>query len=1422
MTEQNMPVPDYLFEVSWEVCNKVGGIYTVIASKTPNIKNRLKNNYILIGPDILKEARINPDFTEDKYLFKSWRDEAEKSGLKFKVGNWNIPGKPIAFLVDFTQYFAEKDEILSKLWETYKVDSYSGQWDYVEPALFGIAAARVIQSFYDYHVSSHDHVVAQFHEWMTGAGILYLKSKCPQIASVFTTHATVLGRSIAGNGMPLYDKLKDYDSESLAKTMNIVSKYSLEKSSANFSDCFTTVSEITANECVHFLDKAVDVITPNGFDDSLVPESGTFDEKRKKAKEVLRTITEGLINQSLDENTVYLLNSGRYEFHNKGIDLFIDALGQLNKQESLEHNIVACIAIPAYHAGPSHHLLERIEKHDFSEPVTGDYCTHFLHNYDSDAMISRIKTNNLNNATSDKVKIVIIPCYLDGKDGIVNLTYYDFLIGFDLTVFPSYYEPWGYTPLESIAFHIPTITTTLAGFGQWVLSKFENTERYISIIDRTDDNDLFVVNKIAENILTFINSPEKEREHFRKEAFMVSRYALWEELSKYYFDAYTIAMAKADQRYELYKGKVPHSIPVSKPKELQTPSWKKILIRPNVPESLSSLSKLTRNLWWTWNNEAQDLFEMINPELWKKYNFNPIALLGSLTLDDYRKLQKNQAFLNKLEEVNNSFCSYMSAAADKPKEKVAYFSMEFGLHDSIKTYSGGLGILAGDFLKEASDSNVNITGVSLLYRYGYFNQHLSMLGDQIETYSPQKYSLLPLLPVRHESPDGNGNGNNNWVKVRINAPGRTIVAKVWRVDVGRVCLYLLDTDIDENQADDRIITHRLYGGDTELRFKQELLLGVGGIRLLSQLGIEPEIYHCNEGHAAFMGVERLHKLVREENLMFSEAIEVVRASTIFTTHTPVPAGHDTFSEDLLRTYIPHYAERLKISWDTFINLGKTRENDKNEPFNMSMLASHLSSRINGVSRKHGEVTRKMFAALYPGYFPEELHIGYVTNGVHFPTWVAKRWKELYDKTFDEKYLSDQSNPEYWKKIHDVPDEAIWKIRQHLRGDLIKFVKDRLMQEMTLRQDNPEHIFEVAESLNDKTLTIGFARRFATYKRAQLLFKDPERLAAIVNNKDHPVQFIYAGKAHPNDGAGQELIKKIYLISQRPEFVGKIVFVENYDINLGKKLTQGVDIWLNTPTRPQEASGTSGEKAVMNGVINFSVLDGWWAEGYCPEAGWALKEERTYQNQDAQDALDAATIYNMLEDEIIPMFYKRNKQNTPEAWVKKIKNTIAMVAPHYTMKRMMDDYYAKFYTDIFRRSQLLKENDYKNARKLSAWKQKMLRGWDSIEVVSLKTTDSDKKPLGLGEKFYAELVLHLNELDGDDIGVELLFGQKDDDVVDSVISCHEMPITRNENNMVTFYFGMPANKVGVFDYAIRVYPKNILLAHRQEFSLMKWL
>ena len=674
---------------------------------------------------------------------------------------------------------------------------------------------------------------------------------------------------------------------------------------------------------------------------------------------------------------------------------------------------------------------------------------------------------------------------------------------------------------------------------------------------------------------------------------------------------------------------------------VNTPNWKEVTVKSRIPEELEKLSEIARNIWWAWNFEATELFRDLDPELWKECGQNPVLLLERMSYEKLEALAKDKVILRRMNEVYTKFRDYMDVKPDEQRPSIAYFSMEYGLSSVLKIYSGGLGVLAGDYLKEASDSNVDLCAVGFLYRYGYFTQTLSMDGQQIANYEAQNFGQLPIERVM----DANGQP----LIVDVPYLDYFVHANVWRVNVGRISLYLLDTDNEMNSEFDRPITHQLYGGDWENRLKQEILLGIGGVLLLKKLGIKKDVYHCNEGHAALINVQRICDYVAT-GLTFDQAIELVRASSLYTVHTPVPAGHDYFDEGLFGKYMGGYPSRMGISWDDLMDLGRNNPGDKGERFCMSVFACNTSQEVNGVSWLHGKVSQEMFSSIWKGYFPEESHVGYVTNGVHFPTWSATEWKELYFKYFNENFWFDQSNPKIWEAIYNVPDEEIWKTRMTMKNKLVDYIRKSFRDTWLKNQGDPSRIVSLMDKINPNALLIGFGRRFATYKRAHLLFTDLDRLSKIVNNPDYPVQFLFTGKAHPHDGAGQGLIKRIIEISRRPEFLGKIIFLENYDMQLARRLVSGVDIWLNTPTRPLEASGTSGEKALMNGVVNFSVLDGWWLEGYREGAGWALTEKRTYQNQEHQDQLDAATIYSILETEILPLYYERIKKGYSEGWI----------------------------------------------------------------------------------------------------------------------------------------------------------------------------
>ena len=843
------------------------------------------------------------------------------------------------------------------------------------------------------------------------------------------------------------------------------------------------------------------------------------------------------------------------------------------------------------------------------------------------------------------------------------------------------------------------------------------------------------------------------------------------------------------------------------------PVWVECNVHANLPAELSKLQELAYNVWWSWNGDAKDLFRYIDTELWHRANSNPIVLLNIISYERMVELSKDEVFMKRLNRVYDEFRAYMDTPKDKKKPTIAYFSMEYGLTHVLKIYSGGLGILAGDYIKEASDCNIDMTAIGFLYRYGYFTQTLSPEGQQIANYEAQNFSNLPIYQVKDKD------GNNMVIDVPY--PGRAVHAYLWRVAVGRMNLYLLDTDNELNSEWDREITHQLYGGDWENRIKQEIMLGIGGMLALKKLGIKKDVYHCNEGHAALMGLQRLVDLVQEEGLTFNQAKEVVRASGLYTCHTPVPAGHDYFEEGLFYKYMNEYAPKLGIEWHDLIGMGRTNPDDNTEKFSMSVFALNTCQEANGVSWLHGEVSKKMFSPVWPGYFPEELHVDYVTNGVHMPTWAASDWKKVYKKYLPKEWMSDQSNLEMWKPYADIPDAEIWATRIGLKRKMMDYIKEKFREDWMKSQGDPARIVRALNEMKPENLIIGFGRRFATYKRAHLLFTDLERLDKLVNNPNYPVQFLFTGKAHPADGGGQGLIKRIIEISRMPQFLGKIIFLENYDMRLAKRLISGVDIWLNTPTRPLEASGTSGEKAQMNGVLNFSVKDGWWYEGYVEGAGWALTEKRTYENQAHQDQLDAATIYQMLESEIIPLYYAKNSKGYSPEWIQYIKNSVTKITPRFTMKRMMDDYFDKFYNKLAKRHNLLIADNYKVAKEIAAWKENMVAHWDEIEVVNV-TQPENINNLNVGDKFTVAVELDTKGLNDTGIGVELVAIRTSTHNNDKLYEVEPLNLVKTVGSLLFFETTYQLDYAGGMKFGLRMYPQNELLPHRMDFCYVRWI
>lgn len=1402
-----LSVPDILFEVSWEICNKQGGIYTVITSKQKEAK-KYCDQYILIGPDKWVDLeQKNAEFIEDTAVFGEWANYARlNERLSVRTGRWKFDKNQLVILVDPKQFINEKDGLFARFWEKYLLNSISGNWDYIESFLFGYAAGRVAESFTKYIDDDSVRAVAHFHEWQSGAGVLYLRDKAPYVGTVFTTHSTSVGRALASTENKFYTNFDTYKALEVSENLGVVSLHSMEKSCAFNADCFTTVSNAAAKECVAFIEKTPDVLLLNGFNHAYV------DNVECKRKTVVAAASQ-LINAPISDDAILVATASRLEYKNKGIDLFLDSIEEIRNRDKISRELVAFVLVPDQIYGPRGVANSKARIVNCFK----DCCSvlsHDIHNCTSNPIVNFCHFKHLLNRKGDKVKLIYIPAFIDGNDGVFNISFYEFLKSMDINIFPSYYDSWGYSSMESLSLGVATVITNLSGFGQWADDNHSLGIDSLKVLKRNDLNYEACKQSIADFVEFYSNASLDYKCDIKSKSLHVMSELLWENVYVNYKEAYSIAIEKAQiNKQQIIRNKKEKKMATNLNRNRHNaPAWKGIVVQSNFPDSLKDLNRIANNLWWCWNYEAKELFEELDPILWEQTR-NPIKVLKEISYDRLKEIQKSQDFMFKYNWVVKKFDNYMNEPS-KDKHRIAYFSMEYGLDDTLKIFSGGLGVLAGDYLKEASDTNTNMVAVGFLYKYGYFKQKLSLDGDQLATYNPQNVNELPVSPVLDES------GNQKMVQVGY--PGRIVNARIWLTNVGRIKLYLLDTDFSDNSDQDRSITHALYGGDNENRLRQELLLGVGGVRALEAVGEVPELWHCNEGHAAFINLERLRNIIKDQNTSFAEALEIVRASSLYTTHTPVPAGHDSFPEDLMMTYLGQFPERLQLSWNEFMNLGRMYEDNQGEHFSMSNLAANTCQEMNGVSRLHGEVSKSMFKDLWQGYFKDESHIGYVTNGVHYPTWTAKAWQKLYEDTFGEGFLTHQSDHTHWRKIQAVPDEKIWEIKQLQRENLLTYVKTKLHDSWIQRYEEPKKLIRIFKAIDKNALTIGFARRFATYKRAYLLFSNLEKLAKIVNNPDRPVQFLFAGKAHPNDKPGQGIIKEIVRISKLPEFVGKIIFLEDYDMTLAKRLVQGVDIWLNTPTRPLEASGTSGMKAVMNGALNFSVLDGWWCEGYKDQAGWALPEERTYEDQEFQNKLDAEMIYSTLEYDIAPIFYKRDEKGIPHEWIKYVKNSISDIAPEFTTKRMIDDYKDRFYSKLGKRYDLLTENNFALVQEITNWKKRVSELWDSITVTKMNFPDSSSDGMVLGHSYKAEISIDGKGLSKNDIGVELVFTDAKENGEVKIFNKQEFEAIAQEGNMIQYEIDIAPSKAGIYNFGLRLFPKNKLLPHRQDFSYVRWL
>lgn len=844
----------------------------------------------------------------------------------------------------------------------------------------------------------------------------------------------------------------------------------------------------------------------------------------------------------------------------------------------------------------------------------------------------------------------------------------------------------------------------------------------------------------------------------------------------------------------------------------------KFSVVPSLPPQLVRLQELAYNMWWCWNFDAIELFIRLDRDLWEECGHNPVAMLGRVSQERLEKLAQDDAYMHSLNRVLSRFDAAMQSGRTYPLPEnqqnflVAYFSLEFGLHESIPIYSGGLGVLAGDHLKSASDIGLPLVGVSLLYREGYFRQYLNADGWQQETYPDNDFLNMPVIPLFDEQ--------HQPLIIDVEMPSRIVYARLWKVQVGRTPLLLLDTNIEANSVEDREITAQLYGGDLEMRLKQELVLGIGGITALERLGYFPTVFHMNEGHSAFLGLKRIQDLIARKKLTFKEALEACSSGNIFTTHTPVPAGIDKFPPALMDKYFWKYREVVGISRDEFLALGRENPSNLEEPFSLAVLALKLSDRYNGVSKLHGEVSRRMWKKLWPDLPPNEIPIRHVTNGIHNKTWTSHELASLFERYLGPRWAEYSEDPEVWRYIDQIPDSELWRTHERRRERLVAFVRRRLRAQLIKRGAQEHELLAADETLDPDVLTIGFARRFATYKRATLIFQDVERLIRLVSDPDHPVQFIFAGKAHPRDNEGKEFIRKIVHHVRREEFKRRVMFIEDYDMNVARYMLQGVDVWLNNPRRPLEASGTSGMKAAANGALNLSILDGWWVEGYSPDTGWAIGSGEEYTDLTYQDEVESRMLYDILEKDLVPLFYQRGRDGLPRGWLFKMKSTFKKLAPVYNTNRMVDEYAKNFYIPATERWYRMSDNDFSGARELTAWKKHIEAHWKEVRVLSASTDVNDE--VKVGQSIHIQVPVHLAALSPQDVRVQVLYGavNPDGDIFSPAILDLTQYTQDAEGRFV--YFGeITCRSSGLQGFAVRVIPCHEALSYLHETGLIRW-
>ena len=1405
-----------LFEVSWEVCNKVGGIYAVVSSKILEALAAFGENYFLLGPDLGN----NPDFEEtDEPCWQELCQETDRRNLSCRFGRWNIPGRPKVILVGYRDRY-DQSQLLFSLWNRYGVDSISGGWDYVEPVMFSTACGEVIEAACKaLHIPADGPALAHFHEWMCGGGLLYLKTNAPYVGTVFTTHATMLGRSMAGSGFDIYKQMPQINPKHEAGAYNITAKCSMETASAREADCFTTVSRITADEAGVFLGRTPDVLTLNGLDLRVIPDYSRDRSLATASRQRLLEAAGRLLRRRLPEDTRVFLVSGRYEYHNKGIDVFLDALGMVNTALSQsQSNVLALCAVMGGHSGVN---ADAVSGDPTKLPGQGGFwiSSHHVYNQPNDPILNACQRLGLDNRPENHVQVIFDPALLDGKDGFLNMRYEEVLAACDLGVFPSWYEPWGYTPQESAAHAVPTVTTDLSGFGMWVRSS-QRDKNGVTIICRRQTSYDETAASLRDGLLQYASLPEEQMQEHRHMVRHVAEGCSWEQFFPYYVQAYGLALDKARQRSSQPAGGSTTLTRVLATTMSTTPNLHSFTALTSLPPAIGRLRELAHNLWWSWHPECHYLFSALNEEEWERSNHNPIATLEKATRARLIIVAHEQSYLRLYNQTMAAFDAYMAEAPQSfgpltPQQPLAYFSTEYGLSECLPIYSGGLGVLSGDHLKSASDLNIPLVAVGLLYKNGYFRQIIDKNGDQTPVYPENDFATLPIEQVKDQ--DGKPR------EIYLQMPGRRLHVQIWLVRVGRINLYLLDTNLPSNTAEDRKITARLYEADRDIRLRQEILLGRGGVSMLRALDIRPAAYHMNEGHSAFLIFERIRLLMQENGLSFEEAGEVVRGSTLFTTHTPVDAGNERFSLESMEAYFKPYIQTVGISWQTLVNMGRFEGSERNV-FEMTVLALKYSMKANGVSALHGVVSRHMWQEGWQGVPVAEIPIFSVTNGIHVPSYAGPAMRPLLQKHLGEGWQELTPDDPKWTRIADIPDADLWTARQTQKKHLLEAIRSSLPEFFKKFAIPYEKQQEMTSRLTPETLVIGFARRFAPYKRATLLFADVDRLARILEKSGQPVIFVFAGKAHPADGQGIGLIRELFQHMLSPRFFGKIFFIEDYSLAVSRLMVQGCDVWLNNPRRPYEACGTSGQKVAVNGGLNLSVADGWWCEGYNGTNGWTIGPlvAKGSLGPEQSDYDDAASLYSLLEDKVIPLYFERDADNRPHNWLLRVRKAMQTLIAQYSSHRMLRDYLSDYYIPAATSHQELRSNHYALARHLSQWKQDVNVRFGSVQMDTIRIEGIKEDSLLDGQSLHVAVTVHPGSMKLDELLVQLVAGPGDGSTFTETPDVVEMqPESEGVDGTMTFVCTYTPSRSGIHVYGVRVMPCTEGLSSPLETRLVLW-